>query len=73
MLDDVSDLLCVQPKVDRHEHASVRGNAEERGQQTRGVVRDDGNALTRRDAERVEPGGLGAREACHLGPRELAE
>src|SRR5439155_11377247 len=44
-----------------------------RGQQPRRVVRDDRDALARRDAERVEARGLSAREARNLRPRELAE
>jgi hypothetical protein len=36
-------------------------------------VRDDGDALTVRHAQRVEARGLGAREPRDLGPRELAE
>ena len=64
VLDDVRDLLRVEPEVDRHEHAAAPAHAEERREQARRVVRHDRDALTAPDAERVEPGGLRAGAAA---------
>ena len=45
MLDDVSDFGGLQPEVDRHADASVRGDAEEQLEHPGRVLADDGDPL----------------------------
>ena len=62
VLDDVADLVGVEPEVDRHEHAPPPAHAEEGREQAGRVLRDDRHPLTLRDAEPVEARGLRTRE-----------
>ena len=54
VLDDVGDLLRREPEVDRHEHPSEAGDAEEGGVEPGAVVREVGDPLADADAELVE-------------------
>ena len=58
MLDDVGDLVGVEPEVHRHEDAAGAAHAEEAGEQAGGVLADDGHPLALGDAELVERRGL---------------
>jgi hypothetical protein len=68
-----SDLRRAEAEVDRHQHAPVPGDPEERGHQARRVVRHDRHALAEPDPELVEPGRLRPRERGQPGVRQLAE
>ena len=67
VLDDVGDLVAVEPEVDRDEDPTERRDAEERDEEPRRVGRQDRNPFTRADPEVVERD----REAPRLR-RELA-
>ena len=73
VLDDVGHLVGAEPEVDRHEHASRAGHAEERRQQSGGVVRDHRDAVADLEAELVEPGRLPTGQRRQLGVREVAQ
>ena len=57
----------VEPEVDGHEDPPEAADAEERGEEAGRVVAHDRHPLARADAQRVEPGGLGARPARPCG------
>ncbi len=57
MLDDVLDFGGLQPEVDRHAHAPVRGDPEEQLQHPGRVLADDRDPLAAADPELVEAGG----------------
>ena len=54
VLDDVADLLGVEPKVHRHQDPAVDADAEEAHQEARRVGRDDRDPRALADAELVE-------------------
>lgn len=62
VVDDVVHLVRRQPEVDRHQDPPETADAEERGEQPCTVGRDHRHPSAMRHAERVEPGGLGARQ-----------
>ena len=72
MLDDVRDLVGAQPEVDRHEHAAEpltpKNEVNKRAELCDTIAMRSPVA----DAERVEPGGLGAGPARDLTPRARA-
>ena len=58
VLHDVLDLVGSQAEVDGDEDPAEAADPEERREQAGGVGRDDGDPLTRADAQPVETGGL---------------
>ena len=73
VLDDVGDLGCRQPEVDRNQDPSPAADAEERVQQTGRVLRDDRHPAARRHAELVELRRLRARPRGEIAIGQLAE
>jgi hypothetical protein len=73
VLDDVGHFVGPQPEVDRHQHPSGAGNAEERGEQSGAVVADDRDPVSDADAELVELRGLPPGQRADLGVAELAQ
>ena len=73
VVDDVADLLAVQPEVDRHEHPAEPAHAEEADEQAGAFWLDDRHPLARPDAALVERGGLGAGQLGDAAVRERAE
>ena len=73
VLDDVLHLVGREPEVDRHQHPSVAGDAEERGVEAGAVVREIGDPLAEPDAELVELRRLGPRELAHPRVGQVAE
>ena len=57
LLDDVAHLLGMEAEVDRHQHPTPSAHPEERHEQARRVVTDDGDAFAHADAQRVDGGG----------------
>ena len=70
--DDVADLLGDEPEVDRDEDAARPRDAEQRCDQSSGVVADDRDPLADADAELVEAGGDRSRPFGDLGVGERA-
>ena len=66
MPDDVLDLLSRKAEVDRHKHSSTATDAEQRGQQPRRVLADDGHPFTHADSHAVEHCGLCPGALRHL-------
>ena len=73
MLEDVADLLCIEPEVHRDQDAPEGADAEQAEQEARRVGRDDGDALVAGDAEVVEGGAEAARHLAEPGVGEAAE
>ena len=71
--DDVLDLGAAEPEVDRDEHASPPGDAEERREQPRRVLRDDGDPAADRHAEFVEPAACARAFAAICAVGELTQ
>ena len=65
VVDDVLDLLCVQPEVDRHAHSPEGTGAEQEHQQPGCVVADHGHPGSEVQAHLVQTGGHGPREFAH--------
>ena len=70
LLDDVADLLGVEPEVDRHDDTPVAGHREQGDEEAGAVLRDDRHALAGSDAEGVEAGGHGPGVFGDLPPRQ---
>ena len=73
VLDDVADLLRVQPEVDRHERAPEHADAEQGDEEARGIGRHDGDALVLGRAEIVERRGEAPRHLRELAIGEATE
>ena len=73
VLDDVPDLVGVEPEVDGHEDPARSADPEERHEQSGGIRRDDRDSLADADPEVVQGGGLGARELAHAPVGQLSE
>ena len=67
VVDDVADLLGVQPEVDGHEHAPEPADAEVRDQEAPRVGAHDGHPLPGGDSHVVEGSGHSPGPAVELG------
>ena len=54
VLQDVGDLFCVEPEVDRDEDPAVPAHPEESRKESPGIRAHDGHALTRADPHGLE-------------------
>ena len=72
MLDDVRDLVGLEPEVDRHHDAAEAADTEERHEETGGVGRHDRHPLAPPDTQPVEAGRLGPSALVDLAPCERA-
>ena len=66
MLDDVADLLGIQPEVDGHEDAAEHADPEQADQEARRVGGDDGHAIVLGDPELVQGHGEAPRHVGEL-------
>ena len=73
VLDDVLDLFCPQPEVDRDENPTRCGHRVVQLEVSRGVRRNDGDPLPNTDPELVESSLQRPHPARHLAVRQLAE
>jgi hypothetical protein len=71
--DDVVDLVAPEPEVDRDDDAPRCRRAVQEVEHPGGVLADDGDPLSGRDAHRVEARGHRSRTSLQLGERELAD
>ena len=70
MLDDVADLLGLQPEVDGHADPARAAHAEEADEQAGGVLRHDRHPLAGADARARRAGRPGRRaSSADLGGR----
>jgi hypothetical protein len=73
VLDDVADLLRVQPVVHRDQDPAVSADPEVGDLEARGIRADDRDPLAVRDAEAVQGDGQAAGSALQVGICERAQ
>jgi hypothetical protein len=73
VLDDVPDLLGIEPEVDGHEDAAEHAHAEKSDEEARGIRGYDGHAVVLADAKVVESGGEAPRHPGELRVRDAAQ